>query len=115
MSRGARRAGAGQGAAAAVQLLVTLSFLPSVVEAQVSPSDGGAGTPGRTAAVAANGPGRSWGAGRAGAGPRGASGEGRGLGAGTRTATSRKRLRTPSVVSGDGDARGVGAVKRGRW
>ncbi|XP_044241919.1 ERO1-like protein beta isoform X2 [Ursus arctos] len=36
MSRGARRAGAGQGAAAAVQLLVTLSFLPSVVEAQVT-------------------------------------------------------------------------------
>lgn len=43
MSRGAWRAGAGQGAAAAVQLLVTLSFLPSVVEAQVSPSNGGAG------------------------------------------------------------------------
>eukprot|EP00069_Balaena_mysticetus_P017236 bmy_10465T0 len=36
MSRGVRRAGAGQGAAAAVQLLVTLSFLPSVVEAQVT-------------------------------------------------------------------------------
>nr|XP_060498866.1 ERO1-like protein beta isoform X2 [Panthera onca] len=36
MSRGPRRAGAGQGAAAAVQLLVTLSFLPSVVEAQVT-------------------------------------------------------------------------------
>ncbi|XP_027451956.1 ERO1-like protein beta isoform X4 [Zalophus californianus] len=36
MSRGARRAGAGQGAAVAVQLLVTLSFLPSVVEAQVT-------------------------------------------------------------------------------
>nr|XP_027780171.1 ERO1-like protein beta [Marmota flaviventris] len=35
MSRGARRAGAGQGAAAAVQLLVSLSFLPRVVEAQV--------------------------------------------------------------------------------
>ena len=66
MSRGARRAGVGQGAAAAVQLLVTLSFLPSVVEAQVSPSDGGAGTPGRTASVAANGPqlGRGEGRGR---------------------------------------------------
>uniref|UniRef100_A0A8C6DKS0 Endoplasmic reticulum oxidoreductase 1 beta n=1 Tax=Moschus moschiferus TaxID=68415 RepID=A0A8C6DKS0_MOSMO len=36
MSPGVRRAGAGQGAAAAVQLLVTLSFLPSVVEAQVT-------------------------------------------------------------------------------
>jgi hypothetical protein len=39
MNRGVLRAGAGQGAAAAVQLLVTLSFLPSVVEAQVSPSE----------------------------------------------------------------------------
>lgn len=57
MSPGVPRAGAGQGAAAAVQLLVTLSFLPSVVEAQVSRSDGGAGTPGRTPAVeAATGP-----------------------------------------------------------
>lgn len=37
MSRGVRRAGAGQGVAAAVQLLVGLSFLSSVVEAQVSP------------------------------------------------------------------------------
>ncbi|KAF4018770.1 hypothetical protein G4228_010614 [Cervus hanglu yarkandensis] len=36
MSPGVPRAGAGQGAAAAVQLLVTLSFLPSVVEAQVT-------------------------------------------------------------------------------
>ncbi|XP_059982284.1 ERO1-like protein beta isoform X3 [Lagenorhynchus albirostris] len=36
MSRGVGRAGAGQGAAAALQLLVTLSFLPSVVEAQVT-------------------------------------------------------------------------------
>ncbi|XP_057387114.1 ERO1-like protein beta isoform X3 [Balaenoptera acutorostrata] len=36
MSLGVRRAGAGQGAAAAVQLLVTLSFLPSVVEVQVT-------------------------------------------------------------------------------
>lgn len=36
MSPGVRRAGAGQGAAAAVQLLITLSFLPSVVEAQVT-------------------------------------------------------------------------------
>lgn len=35
MSRGARRAGAGQGVAA-VRLLVTLSLLPRVVEAQVS-------------------------------------------------------------------------------
>ncbi|EAW70045.1 ERO1-like beta (S. cerevisiae), isoform CRA_a [Homo sapiens] len=36
MSQGVRRAGAGQGVAAAVQLLVTLSFLRSVVEAQVT-------------------------------------------------------------------------------
>uniref|UniRef100_A0A2K6T2Z0 Endoplasmic reticulum oxidoreductase 1 beta n=1 Tax=Saimiri boliviensis boliviensis TaxID=39432 RepID=A0A2K6T2Z0_SAIBB len=36
MSKGVRRAGAGHGAAAAVQLLVTLSFLPSVVETQVT-------------------------------------------------------------------------------
>lgn len=57
MSPGVRRAGAGQGAATAVQLLITLSFLPSVVEAQVSRNDGGVGTPGRTAAVeAATGP-----------------------------------------------------------
>lgn len=48
MSWGVQRAGAGQGAAAAVQLLVTLSFLPRVVEAQVSPSDGGARNPAET-------------------------------------------------------------------
>uniref|UniRef100_A0A8C2YUY6 Endoplasmic reticulum oxidoreductase 1 beta n=1 Tax=Chinchilla lanigera TaxID=34839 RepID=A0A8C2YUY6_CHILA len=36
MSRGVRQASAGQGAAVAVQLLVTLSFLPGVVEAQVA-------------------------------------------------------------------------------
>lgn len=35
MSRGARRAGTGRGTAA-VRLLVTLSLLPGVVEAQVS-------------------------------------------------------------------------------
>ncbi|XP_021122032.1 ERO1-like protein beta isoform X5 [Heterocephalus glaber] len=37
MSRGVRWAGAVQGTAAAVQLLITLSFLRSVVQAQVSP------------------------------------------------------------------------------
>lgn len=62
MSRGSRRAGSGQGAAAAVQLLVTLSFLPSVVEAQVSPSDGEAGTPAERPRRPRTG--RGWGAGR---------------------------------------------------
>lgn len=113
MSRGAPRAGAGQGAAAAVQLLVTLSFLPSVVEAQVSPGDGGAGTPGRTPAVAASGPRLERGEGR-GRTPRGFWRAER-AGAGTRTVTSRKRLRTTCGVCEDGDARGVMAVKRGRW
>lgn len=37
MSPGFRRAVAGQGAAAAVQLFVTLSFLSSLVKTQVSP------------------------------------------------------------------------------
>lgn len=68
MSQGVRRAGAGQGAAAAVQLLVTLSFLRSVVEAQVSPSDGGPGTPGRTPAAATHGPWLWCGEGQAGPG-----------------------------------------------
>lgn len=63
MSRGARRAGAGRGAAA-VQLLVTLSFLPRVVEAQVSQGPAGWG----------RGAGRGrWGE-RAAAGARGGSG-----------------------------------------
>lgn len=44
MSPGFRRAVAGQGAAAAVQLLVTLSFLPSLVKTQVSPRGGRRGT-----------------------------------------------------------------------
>lgn len=70
MSRGVGRAGAGQGAAAALQLLVALSFLPSVVEAQVSPSDGGAGTPGRKPAAAAAATGPRLRRGRAGAAAR---------------------------------------------
>lgn len=44
MSPGFRRAVAGQGAAAAVQLLVTLSFLSSLVKTQVSPRDQRQGT-----------------------------------------------------------------------
>lgn len=47
MSLGFRRAVSGQGAAVAVQLLVTLSFLPSLVKTQVSPRGGRQGT-GRT-------------------------------------------------------------------
>lgn len=44
MSPGFRRAVAGQGAAAAVLLLVTLSFLPSLVKTQVSQRGGRRGT-----------------------------------------------------------------------
>lgn len=44
MSPGFRRAVAGQGAAAAVQLFVTLSFLSSLVKTQVSPRDQRQGT-----------------------------------------------------------------------
>lgn len=44
MSPGFRRAVAGQGAAAAVQLLVTLCFLSSLVKTQVSPRDQRQGT-----------------------------------------------------------------------
>lgn len=44
MSPGFRRAVVGQGAAAAVQLLVTLSFLPSLVKTQVSRRGGRRGT-----------------------------------------------------------------------
>lgn len=43
MSPGFRRAVTGQGAAAAVQLLVTLSFLSSLVKTQVSPRTKGRG------------------------------------------------------------------------
>lgn len=45
MSPGFRRAVAGQGAAAAVQFLVTLSFLPSLVKTQVSRRGGGRAAP----------------------------------------------------------------------
>lgn len=44
MSPGFRRAVAGQGAAAAVQLLVTLSLLSSLVKTQVSPREQRQGT-----------------------------------------------------------------------
>lgn len=44
MSPGFQRAVAGQGAAAAVQLLVILSFLPSLVKTQVNPRNRRQGT-----------------------------------------------------------------------
>lgn len=114
MSWGPRRAGAGQGAAAAVQLLVTLSFLPSVVEAQVSPSDGGAGTPAERPRRWRTG--RGWGSGRGPApDPEGdfwRAERGRGLEP-NRHVQETSASRVP--CAGDGDARGVMAAKRGRW